>query len=123
MLKLLLSPGMLFGLALPAVASCQSKDAGTKHSASVSVADKPVVHHAGDGLQVIERGDTLTWIRLRPDKSRLDTAVYVFKGDSAIRLRPMPQPIAKPASDRLRAIRDQLRKIDAMDADLANILK
>ena len=123
-LKPLLALGILIVSAWPGIVSCQSRADSGKAVSSVTSAEQLVVHEVGDGLKVIERGDTLIWIRLRPDRSRRDTAIYVFKADSATRLRPAPiEAVSKVAADRMKAIRDQLRKIDAMDADLGKILR
>lgn len=48
-----------------------------------------------DNDVVIERGDTLTWVRHKSvavaGRSRIDTVVVRFKGDSVFMLRPRPK--------------------------------
>lgn|GEM_PF-4768775 len=67
-----------------------------------------VVHHFSPTWTLIQHGDTLISIRhtrtnASPSSSALDTAVFVFRGDSAIRVRPgSPTPVSAWYAQQLR---------------------
>ncbi len=114
MFKSSLIVGPLFALAMPVIGSCQG-EAGAKTNHTVSA---PAVHRLSDRATFIDHGDTVTMIRVRANSQTADTVVYVFAGDTAIRIRPTPGKLSAVGATRLRAMRDHLREIDKMNAEV-----
>jgi hypothetical protein len=69
-------------------------------------------------MTFIDHGDTVTMIQVRANSQSADTVVYVFSGDSAIRIRPTAGKLSAVGAMRLRTMRDHLREIDKMNADV-----
>ena len=105
---------------LPSLAACQGK--GEQKPAGNT--GHPTAYHISDKLSVIDNGDTITWIMTRPNMTKPDTAVFVFKGESAMRVRPAPATPVSPAdAAKIKRIRDQLKQIRMMDADFEKFSK
>ena len=109
---------------LPALAACQASGDQKPVNREKGLAGDPVVYRVSDKLSVIDNGDTITWIVTRPSMTKPDTAVFVFKGDSALRIRPAPvTPVSAAEALRIKRIREQLKKIREMDEDVAKLSK
>lgn len=110
--------GPLFAIAMPVIASCQG-EAGAKSSQPVVSA--PAIHRLSDRMIFIDHGDTVTMIRVRANSQTADTVVYVFSGDTAVRIRPTVGKLSAIGAGRLRTLRDHLRDIDKMNAEVGKL--
>jgi len=111
----------------PCVGACQADKPAASAKGSKGTSGQAIVHHFNETTTLIERGDTLTFISMKKSAAgvlKMDTLVYVFRGDSAEQLTkagsiPMPAHLAVVLKRFVAAARRQ----DQMESALGHPLR